>query len=140
MTPTSFLFKESEYDFDDILYSKGYELKFDREDVVMFSKNIIVENEFSEKHKSKFEMVIPFSIDVQRPKMLNLNGKYEICSPYLIAVNYYTKPLLSNRQLSWAVFPGHDKRILDAMLDIAEDEAKEMYRLFMKTDIGLSKN
>lgn len=139
MTPTSFLFKDSEYDFDDVLKLKGYELKFDREDVVMFSKNIIVENEFSEKHKSKFEMAIPFSIDVQRPKMLNINGKYDLCSPYLIVCNYYPQPLYCNRQISWAVFPGHDKRILEAMLNIVEDEAKAMFKECMKTDITLAK-
>ena len=84
-------------------------------------------------------MVVPFSLDVQRPKMLNVNGKYDLCSPYLIACNYYPKPLLCNRQLSWAVFPGHDKRILEAMLDIAEKEANAMFKESIKTDIELSK-
>lgn len=138
-TTRNFLFKESEYDFDDVLFENGYEIKFDREEVVMFSKKINVDNEYSKEHRELFEMVIPFSIDIQRPKMLSSIGKYDLCSPYLIVCNYYTKPLYANRQFSWSVFPGSNKQILSKMLQVVEREALDIFKTFMRTDIEMDK-
>jgi hypothetical protein len=145
-TTKNFLFKESEYDFDNVLLEKGYVLDSEKEDFVSFSKDLKIVDENSticetwnlNEYKKDFKMEMPMAIIIHRPKMLNSNGKYELCSPYYIMCNYYPKPMFAHRQMAWSVFPGTDKRILSKMVDIAEKEAMDFYKTCMKTDTELN--
>ena len=129
----NFLFKESKYDFDHILEQAGYKVTKDYETSVTFSKQIEVSND----HSSQFKSIAPFSIEVTRPTILNANGKarvYEICSPYRITFIFGVIPLHSIRRMQWDTFPGEIPNVLDAMLKIAEAEARICAYNFMETD------
>jgi hypothetical protein len=128
---SNFQLKSSRYDFDHILEKKGYAISHDQEDRTVFSKKIDVSN-----YQGKFreDELKGLCLNVTRPKILDSANKYEVCSPYVISFNYFVIPHHAIRRMRWDTFPGHIPEVFEAMLRIAEDEAKICAKVFMETD------
>lgn len=144
----NFPFKESEYDFDDVLIERGFTLKQDREEYLIYSKPINVVNTNLIEHKDKTDFILknnknrldktnPFELEVSHPKVLNSVAKYYLYGPYEITATYFINPNYALRQMMWKMFPGNKKEFLEETIDIAEQEAKMMYSICVNSDLKL---
>ena len=123
-------FKESQYDYDHILIKRGYEITTDYEDRIVFTKAIKLETEGTPvKYNEKLIVV-----SVTRPKIIDIDARIDIASPYIISFNYLVAPHHCIRRMVWDTFPGVNATILDIMLGIAEEEAKLCGNIFIQTD------
>lgn len=131
----NFPFKESEFDFDDLLIEKGFKLIFDREDYLIYSKDLSINTDSSKEHESKFNYCNPLRLEISHPKILNSVAKYYLYGPYEIMAVYFTNPNYMYRQMTWKMFPGSKRELLSEMIDVAEKEAINMYSACIKTDL-----
>ena len=128
----NFLFNGSQLDFDYVLDKNGYKVSKDHETYIVFSKKIEIKN----KHSGDFKL-IDSCIEVSRARILPKNGRYNISSPYRITFIFSAFPLHAIRRLQWDTFPGDIPDVLNAMLKVAEAEAKICAFNFMETDIQI---
>lgn len=127
-----YLFKDSAYDFDEVLEKKGFTVKQDMEQQIIFEKQFMPRREFDPNVIQAANL--NFKINVTRPKMLWKNGKYDLISPYFITFVYATKPLLMIRRIQWDTFPGYAKEVLDEALDQCEAEAEAILTMLLDVD------
>lgn len=131
--PDYFLFRDSAYDFDEVLQKKGFLVKNDMEHQLIFEKNIMPRKEFDPNVINAVDL--NFKLLVTRPKMLWSKGKHDLISPYHITFVYVTKPLLMIRRVQWDTFPGYAKEVLDEALDQCEAEAEAILTMLLDVDV-----
>jgi hypothetical protein len=131
----NFQFKDSKYDFDQVLKDAGYKAKI-YEEATTFIKELDIKNEFSDK----FTPIKPFTVVVTRPNVLEEGAKYENGSPYIFSFLFCVSPMHAIRRVQWDTFPGDEAMILDTMIKIVESEAESCCTSFMHTGDVLIKS
>ena len=131
----SFQFKDSKYDFDQVLKDAGYKAKI-YEETTVFIKELDIKNDFSDS----FKPIKPFKVVVTRPNVLQDDVKYENGSPYRFSFLFCVAPMHAIRRIQWDTFPGDDAKILDTMIKIVESESETCSTAFMHTGDVLMKS
>lgn len=129
-----YLFKGSPFDFDTILLQNGYKIIADRENDVIFEKEIKPLTEPDSNGVKPGTTDGKFKINIIRPTMLLKHGKYAVCSPYAVNYIFNVIPQLMIRRIQWDTFPGDHPDTLIAAVKQCESEAEAILTMFIEMD------